>query len=179
MAKKFFIGELARKTGCSPKAIRFYEAFGLLRQPQRTESRYRLYSDKDVDRIRFIQGARVLSLSLNEIKQAVELEAKGTRPCAYVRSVLREKIAALDRRLETLALFRGELHAFMDRMEQFRPVSTAPCVHIAEVVEGRWRPSVALPHEELQAYPRRVNRVKYPLQSEAGYGSNVNSLDFP
>lgn len=160
MAKEFFIGELARKTGCSPKTIRFYEAFGLLRQPQRTASRYRLYSENDIDRIRFIQGARVLGLSLNEIKKAIELQAKGTRPCGYVRGVLWEKIAAIDKTVEALVCFRDELHVFMDRMEGSNNTSAAPCVHIAEVAEGRWRPSVMLPrNKSYKAYRGGVSKL--------------------
>src|SRR5215468_3641446 len=50
------IGEVARKVGVSPSVIRSWESLGLAR-PQRTASKYRLYSEKDV---RLLKRARYL-----------------------------------------------------------------------------------------------------------------------
>src|ERR1700726_3993277 len=50
------IGDVARSVGISPSAIRGWEALGLTR-PQRTKSRYRLYTNDDV---RLLKKARYL-----------------------------------------------------------------------------------------------------------------------
>jgi DNA-binding transcriptional MerR regulator len=47
-------GELACQTGLSVKTIRYYESRGLLEQPPRTQSGYRLYGLKEVARVQFI-----------------------------------------------------------------------------------------------------------------------------
>jgi DNA-binding transcriptional MerR regulator len=47
-------GELAGKTGVSPRALRYYEERGLL-HPQRSASGQRIYDEQDVDRVRFFQ----------------------------------------------------------------------------------------------------------------------------
>lgn len=52
------IGPAAKAAGVTRKAVRVYEAKGLLPDPQRTAAGYRLYSDHDVARLRFIRRAR-------------------------------------------------------------------------------------------------------------------------
>jgi len=65
------IGELARDVGLNPPTIRYYEEIGLIPEAPRSESGYRLYSEEDARRLKFIQRAKMLSLSLEEIKEMV------------------------------------------------------------------------------------------------------------
>ena len=74
--KRLKIGELARQTGLSIKAIRYYEWRGLLEQPSRTEAGYRLYGPEEVARLQFIQRAKLLGLTLEEIRELAELAAR-------------------------------------------------------------------------------------------------------
>ncbi len=62
------IGELARKAGCQVVTIRYYEKEGLLGSPERTGSNYRIYSDEDLDRLRFIRHCRLHGMTLAEIR---------------------------------------------------------------------------------------------------------------
>ena len=48
MNKKLTIGQLATLAGVSAKAIRYYEAEGVLPKPERSEAMYRRYTDADV-----------------------------------------------------------------------------------------------------------------------------------
>jgi len=66
------MGELASELQLNPKTIRYYEEVGLSPEPRRSESGYRLYSRHEVERLRLIQRAKVLGLSLVEIKEIVE-----------------------------------------------------------------------------------------------------------
>lgn len=145
MAKGLQIGEFAKRLGLTPKTVRFYESVGLLAEPARTESGYRLYGDDDIERLRFIQGAKSLGLSLKEIKDIVETWSSGERPCAHVRGLLMDKLGELDRRIQELTTFRDELSSYMGRMAAVTGDSSVPCVHIAGVVAGAWSPSVAEP----------------------------------
>ena len=63
----FTVGQAARATGLSPKAIRLYEAKALLPPAERTEAGYRLFSDEDLTTLRFIRQAKTLGLRLDEI----------------------------------------------------------------------------------------------------------------
>ena len=60
MARGVQIGKVARTTGLSVDTIRFYEKEGLLRQPERSEGGFRLYSSRDIENLHFIHKAQEL-----------------------------------------------------------------------------------------------------------------------
>ncbi|MEI2775351.1 MAG: MerR family transcriptional regulator [Tetrasphaera sp.] len=62
------IGEAARRTGASPRALRHYEDAGVLR-PQRTPSGYRVYSDDDLRVVHLVQTLLRAGLNLDLIRQ--------------------------------------------------------------------------------------------------------------
>ncbi len=105
----FTIGEAARRSGLSPKAIRLYEARGLLPPVGRTVSGYRLYSDHDLRLLGFIRRARGIGLGLDQIRSIIELRRTGTPPSEDVMAVLRSRLVELDQRLGELHSLRGEL----------------------------------------------------------------------
>jgi DNA-binding transcriptional MerR regulator/quercetin dioxygenase-like cupin family protein len=72
----YTIGEAARRVGVSPSALRLWERQGLVR-PRRSEGRYRLYSEDDLDRL----------LSVRRLRQVDRLNAPG------IRRVLRGNVA--------------------------------------------------------------------------------------
>jgi DNA-binding transcriptional MerR regulator len=112
------IGQFARRAGLNPKTIRYYEEIGLLPPPPRNELGYRLYSDEDLPRLRFVQRAKLLGLSLTEIKQLVDYAAAGR--CGslqeHLLALVEEKLGEVDRRLAELAAFRGDLRRFRDEL---------------------------------------------------------------
>ena len=61
------ISRLAEQAGVHIETIRYYERRGLLAPPPRTEAGYRQYSAGDVWRLEFIQRAKQLGFTLNEI----------------------------------------------------------------------------------------------------------------
>src|SRR5665811_1127517 len=52
------IQEVAAETGLTPRSIRYYEEFGLLRPAARSQGDYRLYDTSDLERLRFIRELR-------------------------------------------------------------------------------------------------------------------------
>lgn len=63
------IGELSRKSGLSPSAIRFYEEQGLLLPASRTASGYREYTANAMHRLHLIQVSKRLGFSLDIIRE--------------------------------------------------------------------------------------------------------------
>jgi DNA-binding transcriptional MerR regulator len=108
------IGELARATGLNTRTIRFYEQEGLLPDPCRTPSGYRMYGEKDVERLEFVRKAKRLGLSLEEIRSILHLHDRREATCRHVRFLLDEKLAQLDRVLEDLQKFRAEIVRLRD-----------------------------------------------------------------
>lgn len=66
----FYIGKVAQITGASRKAIRHYEALGLLPPPQR-RGRYRIYSGRDVFIVHVIKHAQSYNFTLAELRDLI------------------------------------------------------------------------------------------------------------
>ena len=116
------IGELAHQTGLSIKTIRFYESRGLLEQPPRTQGGYRLYGPEEVARLRFVQRAKLLGLTLEEIKELVELATRCNEGAIVPRleEVLEAKLAETERKMGELSAFRQNLIYYRERAEDLR-----------------------------------------------------------
>ena len=106
---QLFIGTLAKQAGVNPKTIRYYEAVGVLPPAQRGENRYRLYPKETAELLQFIAKAKALGFTLSEIKDIVGVRRQGHQPCANVRSLVEEKIVALDQMLADFATLRKRL----------------------------------------------------------------------
>ncbi|MDP2918954.1 MAG: MerR family transcriptional regulator [Dehalococcoidia bacterium] len=105
------IGELANSLHINPKTIRYYEEVGLLTKPQRSNSGYRFYSKRDVERLRLVMRAKLLGLSLTEIKALVEYAIDGRCNDLEHRlfSLVEAKLNDIDRKIRDLTTFREEL----------------------------------------------------------------------
>jgi MerR family transcriptional regulator, repressor of the yfmOP operon len=74
-AKPLRIGELAERTGVTPRTIRYYEEIGLLGCAKRRKGEHRTYDSSHAERILELTRLRdLLGLSLDELKQLVEAE---------------------------------------------------------------------------------------------------------
>lgn len=114
------IGELSERLGLNPKTIRYYESIGLLPEPERRPSGYRIYTESDIDRVAFIKTAQRLGITLDEIREILALRERGERPCEYVRDVLRREVDAIDKRLAELRQLRKNLIE-LDRLAESLP----------------------------------------------------------
>lgn len=115
------IGELGDRLGVNPKTIRYYESIGLLPEPERTPSGYRVYDESDAERIIFIKTAQRLAITLDEIKEILALRERGEAPCSYVREILAREVADIEQRIADLQRLRDQLvtlEAAADRLPE-------------------------------------------------------------
>jgi len=131
------IGRVGAEAGVGRKAIRLYEAHGLIPRPARGENGYRLYSPETVELIRFIKRAQAIGLKLVEIKEILGIRRQGRLPCEHVRAILQQKLTALDQRLTDLVELRRELRSMLKGWSRSRRRGFV-CPHI-EVVSLRPR----------------------------------------
>jgi DNA-binding transcriptional MerR regulator len=124
------IGELAKRASVCAKAIRFYEAKGVLPSPSRSENGYRLYSPETADVLRFIKQAQGLGLTLEEIKEIMVIRQGGRPPCRHAYQLLRKKATELDRKLADLLALRRRIRQSLAAWGR-RPVEKGVvCPHI-------------------------------------------------
>lgn len=105
------IGECSRLSGCPIRTIQYYEGRGLLEPASRTESGYRLYSEEEVARLKFIRKAKLLGLTLEEIRELVDMASGCHRGeiMPRLQEVLDEKLRETEERIKALEAFRESL----------------------------------------------------------------------
>lgn len=114
------VGELAKATGKTVRAIHLYEELGLLRTHVRSKGRYRLFTEEALVRVRWIAKMQSLGLSLTEIQELVrEQEASGSAQFAAsrLREVYRTKLAETRNKMSELRALEAELEeslAYLD-----------------------------------------------------------------
>ncbi|MGW0734768.1 MerR family DNA-binding protein [Streptomyces sp. NPDC002851] len=105
------VGKAAELAGVSRKAIRLWEAKGLLPEAERTEAGYRLFAEADLDVLRFIRRAKALGLTLDEINDILDLQRGGAQPCGRVTEMLDAHLDQINRTLAELRQLRRALLA--------------------------------------------------------------------
>ena len=121
------IGKAARAANLSIDTVRFYERSGLLKPPPRTAGGYRLYRQDDIDRLRFIQRAKALGFTLEEIAQLLQLnDGKGRR--RDVKSVAARRLEELDRKLAELMRIRHALAHLVQACNAEGPLAGCPII---------------------------------------------------
>ncbi|MGB3714642.1 MAG: heavy metal-responsive transcriptional regulator [Candidatus Promineifilaceae bacterium] len=103
------IKEFAQLTNLSPKTIRYYEGIGLLPSPKRLNNGYRAYDETDIDRVRFVAGARGLDFSLDDIQEILALRDNREAPCRVVLDLLQERANEIKRRIAELQQMEADL----------------------------------------------------------------------
>jgi Cu(I)-responsive transcriptional regulator len=128
------IGEVAAATGLPAKTIRFYESAGLIDPPARSAGNYRVYDERQVATLRFIQQARQLGFSVKEVAALVALWRDRRRASADVRRLATAHLSGIDARIAELKRVRQTLQGLIERCHgDHRP----DCPILAELAEEK------------------------------------------
>lgn len=103
------IKQLAALAKVSPKTIRYYEAIGVLPEPQRSPNGYREYEDSDVERLKLVLGARKLEFSLDDVTEILAMRDRREAPCRRVLDKLVQKADEIANRIIELQRLEQEL----------------------------------------------------------------------
>ncbi len=115
------IGQLARESGLSTKAIRYYEDIGILPSPERAANGYRIYDDAAVDRIAFIRDAQSAGMSLVEIQLVLDLRDSGAQTCGHVIETLEMQLHSIKDQLNDLTRTEKRLKELIHRAKELDP----------------------------------------------------------
>ena len=109
MPSPLTIGGLARAGEVPTSTVRYYERVGLLRPSARSPSNYRLYSQEDLHRLRFIRAAQAIGFTLDDVKELL-------RParCEKVQELIERRLGHVAGRMRDLRHVQRVLHRSLE-----------------------------------------------------------------
>ena len=143
--ESFRIGELARRVGATPRAVRYYEQLGLLPGRERSDGAHRVYDEGDEQRLRDLLRIReLLGLSLSELGEWMAAEDARARlrerwfaspaPDEEMRAdIIREAISHMDTQLELVRSRLSALEQLEDELASKRRTVRAMLAELEQV----------------------------------------------
>ena len=155
------IGELARRTGLTTKAIRYYESIGVLPPSPREANGYRCYSQADVNRLNLLRRLRLLGISLAEARSL--LTATLDAPCREVQHELSHlvtaRLVALDQEIVELHQLREELACCQQQLTSEVVEKDEPFTTCYDQACLACSPSPLPPQTPVTVLPRRHHAI--------------------
>ena len=134
MSTTFSIGQLAKQSEVNIDTIRFYERKGLLPEPERRPSGYRVYNSDSVDRLRFIVHGKELGFSLAEISDLLTLKVDPTTSCRDVKLRAEAKIASVREKIASFQKIERALTKLSNDCHGVGPLGDCPILEALETV---------------------------------------------
>ncbi|OZB96634.1 MerR family transcriptional regulator [Paenibacillus sp. XY044] len=122
MKERMRIGDLSERAGVTQRTVRYYEKMGLIPPGEREGSGQHYYTEETVARLRKIDQLKKLGLSLEEIRDVIDLyfmDPSGVQPKQKVLTILKQHLAETDQKIEGLQQFRADLLNNIDRFERW------------------------------------------------------------
>lgn len=127
---RYQIGEVAKAVGVNPRTIRYYERCGLVRVG-RTLSRYRVFQEPDVTRLKLIKHLRRLGFSVFETKQVLPVlldRLPTSQRTQQLKTLLTRRLSMAGKHLRELTASYKELEAKLQQVgHEQRPTQQACC----------------------------------------------------
>ena len=103
------IGAIARVSGLTTEAIRYYEGIGLLPAAKRSANGYRVYSRADIARVKFLRQARQVGFTIDQCRQLLNLYENPRRKSAAVHALVADKLVEVEQHIHELENMRRVL----------------------------------------------------------------------
>ena len=130
------VAELAKSLGTTADTVRYYTRLELLK-PAKSVNGYKLYSNKEVSRLKFILSARNLGFSVADIKEIINESEDGKSACPLVRSLIKERLEETEKQFQAMLALRGKMSSALsqwEEMEDKAPTANMVC-HLIENFE--------------------------------------------
>ena len=120
------IGQLAKQAQVGIDTVRYYERHGLLPEPQRQASGYRVYDAHDLERLRFIRAAKALGFRLEEIRELHRLGSANEGQRSDVRALAASRLQDVEAKLRELQSIRDVLAELVRQCSGQGPIAGCP-----------------------------------------------------
>ncbi|MCP4596461.1 heavy metal-responsive transcriptional regulator [Neptuniibacter sp.] len=107
--KQLKIGQVAKQAGLTVEAIRYYEQRGLIPEPHRLDSGYRVYPESILTRLHFINRCKDLGFSLQEISELLSIQINPENSSALVKEQVENKITLVKEKISELQKLQDSL----------------------------------------------------------------------
>jgi DNA-binding transcriptional MerR regulator len=126
--------QLAKMADINSETLRYYEKNGLLPEPLRTDSGYRLYSKETLDRIEFIKMAKHCGFTLNQIKRLLSKADKKIVNINYFTDVIQARIKNIDTKIIELVKLKDQLTNLKDDLlEDDKSTKVKGIMHVLNI----------------------------------------------
>jgi DNA-binding transcriptional MerR regulator len=128
-ARTLRIGDLARRTGKTQRALRLYEELGLLTPSERTSGGFRLYGDEAIARVEWIGKLQELGFTLEQIQHliaTISVERVPKEAMAQVRGLFLQKLDDVAAQIARLSQLQRELMSSLTYLESCAGCDTHP-----------------------------------------------------
>jgi MerR family mercuric resistance operon transcriptional regulator len=131
--KSLTIGQVAKLADVGIETIRFYEREGIIAEPPRRESGYRVYDIEAVTRLKFIRRAQELGFSLKEISELMALKVNPKANCSKVKLRAEMKLAEIGEKIRDLKRMQKILSQVTEACDASKPISDCPILKSFDV----------------------------------------------
>lgn len=109
------IGQLAKLADVTPDTIRFYEKQRMMDHEVRTEGGFRLYSDSDLQRLKFIRYGRQLGFTLEAIRELLSIRVDPEHhTCQESKTIVQKRLNEVETMLTELQHMQRSLKRLND-----------------------------------------------------------------
>lgn len=122
------ISVFAEKCGVNKETIRYYEKKSLLREPSRTNAGYRIYSDDDVKRVKFIKRLQDLGFSLSEIYKLLGVVDNDNVRCQGMYEFVSKKEKEIQEQIADLKRTESMLQDLKNRCPDQKAINQCPII---------------------------------------------------
>jgi DNA-binding transcriptional MerR regulator len=119
--KYYHIGELANLLEMSPRTIRYYEEIGLLNSVKRIEGGKRIYTDRDFQRLKFIQRLKHLGLTLSEmheLEDIYQIHRTNRKVLPRLLELLDNHVGKIDERMRQLDRLKEDILDYQEKIRK-------------------------------------------------------------
>jgi len=128
------VSELSKEVKMTPDAIRHYVRIALLSPSRNPDNGYKLFSNDDIKKVKFIRRAKALGFTLHDIQIIFNHSDKGQSPCPAVRDIIRQRLEDNKEKLIELNTLQNRMEQAMDKWQSM-PNSTPDGDAICHLIE--------------------------------------------
>ncbi|NOG30614.1 MerR family transcriptional regulator [Halomonas sp. TBZ9] len=108
------VSEIARQAEVTSETVRHYVREGLLNPERHPDNGYQLFTQSDLERLRFVQRARKLGFSIAEVRDILSHADHGDSPCPLVRDLLAHRLPQVRAQIDELQALAARMEAALE-----------------------------------------------------------------